>query len=326
MAHKAANIFIFIAIFLAAMACRDAMSQEPSMPKETSVHTTSIISRPTAPTEKNALGVFNFETKTVLLNSGYSMPIVGLGTYSLSDTVCANSVSEHLKAGGRLIDTAFIYNNERGVGQGVRQSGVPREDVFIITKLYPSQFADAEAAIDQALKKLDLGYIDMMLLHHPGEHEVEAYKAMEKAVRDGKIRSIGLSCFYIAELERFLPQITITPALVQNEIHPYYQDNDVIPYIQSKGIVVQGWYPLGGRGHTGPLLNNPVITETARMHNKSSAQIILRWNLQKSVVTIPGSSNPAHIRENLDIFSFELTDDEMGRINALDRNEKHDWY
>lgn len=166
----------------------------------------------------------------------------------------------------------------------------------------------------------------MMLLHHPGEHEVEAYKAMEKAVRDGKIRSIGLSCFYIAELERFLPQITITPALVQNEIHPYYQDNDVIPYIQSKGIVVQGWYPLGGRGHTGPLLNNPVITETARMHNKSSAQIILRWNLQKSVVTIPGSSNPAHIRENLDIFSFELTDDEMGRINALDRNEKHDWY
>lgn len=312
-------------MLLVAVGCRDAMSRETAMSKETSTHNRLIMSRTTASTEKE-VAVFNFETRRVLLNSGYSMPILGLGTYSLSDTVCANSVSEHLKAGGRLIDTAFIYKNEKGVGQGVRQSGVPREEVFVITKLYPSQFADAEAAIDQALKKLDLGYIDMMLLHHPGEHEVEAYKAMEKAVRDGKIRSIGLSCFYIAELDRFLPQITIMPALIQNEIHPYYQDNDVISYIQSKGIVVQGWYPLGGRGHTGPLLNNSVIIEIARAHNKSSAQVILRWNLQKSVVVIPGSSNPAHIRENLDIFNFELTDEEMARINALDRNEKHDWY
>lgn len=272
------------------------------------------------------IGVFNLESKTVLLNSGHHMPIVGIGTYSLSDEVCARSVSEHLKAGGRLIDTAFYYRNERGVGQGVRQSGIPREEVFVTTKLYPSQFANAEAAIDEALRKLDIGYIDMMLLHHPGAHEVEAYKAMERAVKDGKIRSIGLSCFYIAELDRFLPQISIMPALVQNEIHPYYQDNDVIPYIQSKGIVVQGWYPLGGRGYTGALLNNPVISGIARAHGKSSAQVILRWNLQKSVAVIPGSSNPAHIRENLDIFDFELTDEEMTSIKALDRNEKHDWY
>lgn len=272
------------------------------------------------------IGLFNFETKTVLLNSGYKMPIVGIGTYSLSHDVCVKSVTEHLKAGGRLIDTAFIYHNEKAVGQGVRQSGVPREEIFVITKLYPSQFANAEAAIEEALKKLDLGYIDMMLLHHPGAHEVEAYKAMERAVKAGKIRSIGLSCFYIKELDRFLPQVSIMPALIQNEIHPYYQDNNVIPYIQSKGIVVQGWYPLGGRGHTGPLLNNPVITEIARTHNKSSAQVILRWNLQKSVVVIPGSSHPAHIRENLDLFNFELTADEMTRIKALDRNEKHDWY
>jgi diketogulonate reductase-like aldo/keto reductase len=270
--------------------------------------------------------VFDFKTKTVLLNSGYQMPIVGLGTYSLSDKVAAKSVLEHLKADGRLIDTAFIYRNEKGVGQGVRQSGVPREEVFVITKLYPSQFANAKEAIEEALQKLDLGYIDMMLLHHPGRHDVEAYKAMERAVKEGKIRSIGLSCFYIAELNRFLPQITIMPALVQNEIHPYYQDNDVISYIQSKGIVVQGWYPLGGRGHTAALLNNPVISAIARLHNKSSAQVILRWNLQKSVVVIPGSSNPDHIRENLDIFDFELTDEEMAGINALDRNEKHDWY
>lgn len=272
------------------------------------------------------IGVFDFDSKTVLLNSGYRMPIVGIGTYSLSHDACVKSVGEHLQAGGRLIDTAFMYHNEQAVGQGVRQSGVPREEIFVITKLYPSQFANAEAAIEEALQKLDIGYIDLMLLHHPGTHEVEAYKAMERAVKAGKIRSIGISCFYIKELDRFLPQVTIKPALVQNEIHPYYQDQDVIPYIQSKGIVVQGWYPLGGRGYTKPLLNDPTITKIARVHGKSSAQVILRWNLQKSVIVIPWSSNPEHIRENLDIFDFELTPDEMGRINALDRNEKHDWY
>lgn len=149
------------------------------------------------------IGEFNFETKTVLLNSGYSMPIVGLGTYSLSEQVCAKAVSEHLKAGGRLIDTAFMYGNETGVGQGIRQSGIPRKDVFVITKLYPTQYATAKEAIEMALKKLDIGYIDMMLLHHPGPHDVEAYKAMERAVREGKIRSVGLSCFYIKELNSF---------------------------------------------------------------------------------------------------------------------------
>lgn len=272
------------------------------------------------------IGVFNFETKKVLLSSGYEMPIVGIGTYSLSHDVCVKSVTEHLKAGGRLIDTAFMYRNEKAVGQGVRQSGIPRGEIFVITKLYPSQFANAEAAIEEALQKLDIGYIDMMLLHHPGTHEVKAYKAMEQAVKDGKIRSIGLSCYYIKELDRFLPQVTTTPALVQNEIHPYYQDNSVIPYIQSKGIVVQGWYPLGGRGYAAAMLSNPVISEIAKAHNKSSAQVILRWNLQKSVVVIPGSSNPAHIRENLDLFDFKLSGEEMAKIKALDRNEKHDWY
>lgn len=269
---------------------------------------------------------FNFETKTVTLNSGYEMPIVGLGTYSLLDEVCVTSVSESLKAGGRLIDTAYMYHNEESVGQGVRESGVPREEVFITTKLYPNQFANAENAINEALEKLDMEYIDLMLLHHPGDYDVEAYKAMEKAVAEGKIRSIGLSNWYVEELDRFLPQITITPAIVQNEIHPYYQENDVIPYIQEKGIVVEGWYPFGGRGHTAELLNNETIFEIAQAHGKSSAQVILRWNLQKGVVVIPGSSNPEHIKENLDIFGFALTDKEIEKINALDRGEKHDWY
>ena len=167
---------------------------------------------------------------------------------------------------------------------------------------------------------------DMMLLHHPGAGDVDAYLAMEKAVADGKIRSIGLSNWYVEELEEFLPQITVTPALIQNEIHPYYQENDVIPYIHDLGIVVQGWYPLGGRGHTAELLGNEVISKIADAHGKSSAQVILRWNLQKGVVAIPGSSNPDHIKENTELFDFELTEDEMEQINALDRDEKHDWY
>jgi diketogulonate reductase-like aldo/keto reductase/flavodoxin len=270
--------------------------------------------------------VFNFDTKTVKLNSGYEMPINGLGTYSLTGEECVNAVTEALERGVRLIDTAYMYHNEAEVGQAIRNSSVPREDIFVITKLYPNQFANAETSIGEALEKLDIGYIDMLLLHHPGDGDVEAYQAMEKAVKDGKVRSIGLSNWYVEELESFLPQVTSTPALVQNEIHPYYQENDVIPYIQSLGIVTQGWYPLGGRGHTSELLGDEVILKIAEAHGKSSAQIILRWNLQKGVVVIPGSSNPEHIQENTELYDFELTDDEMNQINALDRNEKHDWY
>ena len=233
---------------------------------------------------ENNPGHFNLETATVTLNSGYEMPIMGLGTYSLSDEECYNSVTALLEAGGRLIDTAYMYHNEAAVGRAIRDSDVPREEIFVITKLYPSQFDDPEAAIQLALDTLDIGYIDMMLLHHPGAGDVEAYHAMEQAVADGKIRSIGLSNWYIEELEEFLPQVNITPALVQNEIHPYYQEPDVVPYIQELGITVQGWYPFGGRGYTSEL-----------------------------------------IRENLDLFGFELTEDEMAQIAALNRDEKHDW-
>ena len=276
--------------------------------------------------EKVSKRIFDFDTKTVTLNSGYQMPLNGLGTYSLLGDTCVNSVSEALKRGVRLIDTAYMYDNEKEVGKAVRESGIPREKIFVITKLYPSQFDEPEKAIDEALEKLDIGYIDMMLLHHPGTGDVEAYKAMEKAVKDGKIHSIGLSNWYVEELEEFLSQVSITPALVQNEIHPYYQENNVIPYIQNLGIVVQGWYPFGGRGHTAELLGDKTISAIAKAHNKSSAQVILRWNLQKGVVVIPGSSNPDHIQENTEIYDFKLSKKEMEQINALDRNEKHDWY
>ena len=270
--------------------------------------------------------VFNFETKTVKLNSGYEMPLNGLGTYSLTGDECYNSVKSALETGVRLFDTAYMYNNEEEVGRAIRDSRISREDIFVITKIYSTQYDNPEEAIDMALEKLDIDYIDMMLLHHPGDGDVKAYKAMEKYVKDGKIKSLGLSNYYVSELSDFLPKVDIMPALVQNEIHPYYQENDVIPYIQNLGMVVQGWYPFGGRGYTSELLNNSVIKKIANEHNVSSAQVILRWNLQKGVVVIPGSSNPEHIRENNDIYDFELTNKEMKQINDLDKGEKHDWY
>ena len=280
--------------------------------------------------ETTKVGVFNFEKKSVLLNSGYEMPILGLGTYALDYDTCVNSVKTLLRNGGRLIDTAYMYGNEDAVGEGVRQAmaeyGIPREEIFVITKIYPNQFHDPEAAIDMALEKLNIDYIDMMLLHHPGTDDVKAYKAMEKYVEQGKIRSLGLSNWYVKELTSFLPQVTITPALVQNEIHPYYQEQDVVPFIQDKGIVVQCWYPLGGRGYTAELLGDETICAIAEAHGVSAAQVILRWDLQRGIVVIPGSGNEQHIIENLDLFGFELTPEEMEQIAALDRSEKHDWY
>ena len=304
------------------------LSQEEQEPEEKSGTGADPIGQ--TDEEENQAGMFDFDSKTVLLNSGYNMPIMGLGTYSLDHDTCVNSVMALLESGGRLIDTAYMYGNEEAVGEGVRKGmekfDIPREDIFVITKIYPSQFSDPEAAIDMALEKLDIGYIDMMLLHHPGTDDVKAYKAMEKYVQDGRIRSLGLSNWYVEELTEFLPQVSITPALVQNEIHPYYQEQDVVPFIQKKGIVVQCWYPLGGRGHTAELLNDETIAAIAEQHGVTAAQVILRWDLQRGIVVIPGSSNPDHIRENLELFDFELTEEEMEKINRLDRNEKHDWY
>lgn len=279
----------------------------------------------------SAIPVFDFENKTVMLNSGYEMPINGLGTYSLHGDECINSVKSALSNGVRLIDTASAYGNEEEIGQAIREAIdegiIQREDIFVTTKIYPgSEMENPVQFIQACLDRLDIGYVDLMLLHHPDPNDVEAYKAMEQFAEEGKIRSIGLSNWYAEELTEFLPQVDTVPALVQNEIHPYYQENDVIPFIQDLGIVVQGWYPLGGRGHTGELLGDSVISEIAGAHGVSSAQVILRWNLQKGVVVIPGSSNPDHIRENTKLYHFSLTEDEMARINALDRGEKHDWY
>ena len=273
---------------------------------------------------------FNYESKTVPLNSGYDMPLVGLGTYSLHGDVCVRSVKDFLKHGGRLIDTAYLYGNEQEVGEGIRQAikeySIAREEVFVVTKLYPNQFAHARQAITMAHDKLDIGYIDMFLLHHPGDNDTAAYRAMEEFVEQGTIRSVGLSNWYREELTDFLPKARIAPAVVQNEIHPYYQERSVVPFIQEKGIVPQAWYPLGGRGHTRQLLSDDTITSIARTHGLSPAHVVVRWNLQRGIVPVLGSSNLAHMKENLDVFHCELSDDDMQRIATLDRNEKHDWY
>lgn len=263
----------------------------------------------------------------VRLNNGLKMPILGLGTYSLTGDAAYNSVLSALAQGYRLIDTAHMYGNEEEIGRAIRDSGIPRNEIFLITKIYPgNQFNNPEEAIELALSKLDIEYIDMMLLHHPGINDVKAYKAIEKYISDGKIKAAGLSNWYIEEIDDFISKVDIMPALIQNEIHPYYQETEVVKYMHNLGIAMQAWYPLGGRGHTQELLNDEVIKSIAENHNVSSAQVILRWDLQNGVIAIPGSSNPAHQKENISIFEFELTDEEMKQMNSLNRNEKHDWY
>ena len=295
-----AHLMLLVCVTACQAASPRQTAQSQAADRQASEAQTETTSHGTTSPDLMESGVFDFKTHMVLLNSGYAMPIMGLGTYALDHDTCVNSVKTLLKNGGRLIDTAYMYHNEEAVGEGVRQAmeeyGIPREEIFVITKIYPSQFNDPEAAIDTALEKLDIGYIDMMLLHHPGTDDVKAYKAMETYVEQGKIRSLGLSNWYVDELTEFLPLVTITPALVQNEIHPYYQEQDVVPFIQEKGIVVQCWYPLGGRGHTSELLGDETIRSIAEAHGVSSAQVILRWDLQRGIVVIPGSSPALPIR------------------------------
>lgn len=314
------RVFVFFAVvfFLFGLAaCTNDTEVNPPMEGEENVNRASCFDLESG-TNGNA--------PTVRLNSGYDMPILGIGTYSLHGETCINAIHAALECGVRKIDTATFYGNEREVGEAIRTSGVPREEIFVTTKLYPSEFGNAEKAIEESLARLDIGYVDLMLLHHPGTHEVQAYEAMERAVQAGKIRSVGVSNYYIKEIDEFIPKVKTKPALVQNEIHPFYQEKGIVEHIHSLGIVMEGWYPFGGRGYTASILSNPVINEIAEAHDVTAAQVILRWNLQRGVVAIPGSSNPAHIKENISVFHFELTDEEMNQIATLDRNEKHDWY
>lgn len=269
------------------------------------------------------------EKGTVMLNSGYSMPILGLGTWSLSNEEAEESVYAALSCGMRLIDTARYYQCEVGVGRGLQRAIddgiVKREDVFITSKVMPSDYDRAAQGIDDSLRDLGVDYVDLMLIHQPGSNDEAVYKAMEQAVKDGKLKSIGISNYYTKEqVDEVLSYAEITPAVIQNENHLYYQNSALREYVKQYGIVLESWYPFGGRGHTQEHFGNEVITGLAEKYGKTPAQIILRWHIQDGYITIPGSSNLDHIKENFDIFDFELTDADMESIRALDRQERYE--
>lgn len=275
---------------------------------------------------------FDLDAGTVTLNNGVSMPILGIGTFALSDSEAEESVYWALRDGYRLIDTARIYGDEAGVGRAIRRAIdeglVTREEIFVTTKMWTSDYGNGDAAINASLERLGLDYIDLMILHHSQpENDVAAYKAMEQAVADGRLKAIGLSNYYDPDdFDRMVNSTNILPAVLQNETHPYHQSADMKEHIAQYGTVLESWFPLGGRGNTQALFNDPVISAIAAAHGKTSAQVILRWHLQDGHIAIPGSHNEKHIQENFNIFDFELTPDEMMQIVALDKNERlGDW-
>ena len=272
---------------------------------------------------------FDLKKGTVKLNSGHEMPILGIGTYQLSNSQAENSVYWALKAGMRLIDTARIYGNEDGVGRGIRRAikdGIcKREEIFVTTKMWTSDFSNGDAAVDASLKRLGLDYIDLMIFHHSQpRNDVDAYKAMERTVKAGKLRSIGLSNYYEPnDFDRLVKATSIKPALLQNETHPYHQSGKMKAHIAKYGTVMESWFPLGGRGYTQTLFNDPTISAIAKAHGKSSAQIIIRWHLQAGNIAIPGSSNEKHIIEDASVWDFFLTDDEMKRMAAINKDRRN---
>ena len=278
---------------------------------------------------KSAVGEFDFATKTVRLNSGYDMPILGLGTWTLNDEQAENSVYHALKDGYRLIDTARYYGNEVGVGRGIRKAIseglVKREEIFVTSKIMPGDYNRAAQGIDASLRDLGLDYLDLMLIHQPGSHDRAVYQAMEQGVRDGKLRSIGISNYYTKQaFDEVLSYAEIVPAVIQNENHLYYQNDSLRDYARQYGTVMESWYPFGGRGHTHEHFENATVMEIARTHGKTSAQIILRWQLQAGYVAIPGSGNPEHIAENYDVFNFSLSENEMNSIRNLNRGQRYE--
>ena len=265
----------------------------------------------------------------IRLNSGYIMPAIGLGTWTLSNDEAEASVYAALKCGMRLIDTARYYRCEVGVGKGLQRAIaegiVRREDVFIASKIMPSDYERAAQGIDDSIADLNVDYIDLMLIHQPGQNDETVYKAMEDAVRDGKVRSIGISNYYTKEaVDEVLSYAEIIPAVIQNENHLYYQNTELQEYVTQYGIVIESWYPFGGRDHTHEHFCNDAIWAIADTHDKTPAQVILRWQLQAGYIAIPGSSNPDHIAENFDIFDFELTDMEMNQLYDLDKHERYE--
>jgi 2,5-diketo-D-gluconate reductase A len=251
------------------------------------------------------------------MNDGNSIPALGYGTFLMSSAEVAEHLPEAIAAGYRHIDTANAYFNEVAVGKAIRESGIPREEFFVTSKLFPQSYgADViDSEIDATLERLGLDYLDLLLLHQPYGAYTEAWKGMERAKAAGKLRSIGLSNFNRATMQQILDVADITPQVLQIEINPRNNQHAMKEWLAPKGVVFEGWYPLGHGDKA--LLQMPVFTELAEKYGKSTAQIILRWHVQEQNVVFPKTNNPAHMRDNLDIFDFELTDDEMARINAI---------
>ena len=257
--------------------------------------------------------------KTVL-NNGIECPVIGIGTFMLTPADAENSVREALKMGYSLVDTANAYVNERACGKGIRESGLKREDVFISTKLWPSEYEN-ENAVDETLERLGVEYVDLLYIHQPAGNWLAGYRQLEKAYREGKAKSIGISNFegeYIAELET---KWEIVPQFIQVEAHPYFTQKELRKTLDKYGIKLMAWYPLGHGDKS--LINEPVFAELGKKYDKTPAQIILRWHTQMGFVVIPGSRNVDHIRDNLNILDFELTDDEMARIAELDKGVRY---
>lgn len=260
----------------------------------------------------------------IKLNNGLQMPQFGLGTYLASNEAAREACLLALKSGYRHIDTAHAYRNESGVGQAVKESGIPREEIWITSKLWPSEYGEGVTmeAIDKMLARLGTTYIDLLYVHQPVGDFVGAWKDMEKAVKAGKVRSLGISNFDDSDevFSAIVDRMEFKPVALQIECHPYAQRKDIREKVKPYNIAIECWYPLG-HGDKG-LLSDPVITKIAKAHNKTAAQIILRWHIQEGFSVIPGATNPDYIKENVSIFDFALSDSDMAAMRSLDKEER----
>ena len=258
--------------------------------------------------------------KEFKLNNGVLMPSVGIGTFLLEPADAENSVREALKMGYRLIDTANAYVNERAVGRGMRASGVKREDIFLSTKLWASEYENPNA-VDETLERLGTDYIDLLFIHQATKNWRKGYDQLVKAYKSGKIRAIGTSNFE-KHINEVLEEYDVKPQVIQVECHPFFPQDELRKVTEKEDIRIMSWYPLGGKGMTGELLNNPTITNIANKHHKSTAQVVLKWHVQMGFIVIPGSKNVDHIKDNINIFDFELDNEDMKEMAKLNVGQR----